>query len=168
MQKYVFRKYSPKYRDFFVCEKEKLVRALGLTVKIEHVGSTAIPNLGGKGIIDIVVGISHSKLSEAKKILEKLDYIFSTTAGSPDRLFFKRDYPYRGRKRRVHIHLTKFNSKDWKEMIGFREYLLMHPEIVKQYARIKKNAVKEASGDGKRYKQFKDAFVENITKEALR
>ena len=47
MQKYVFRKYDPEYRAFFTSEKKKIAKALG---------STAIPHLGGKGILDIAVG----------------------------------------------------------------------------------------------------------------
>jgi len=65
MQKYVFRKYNPEYRAFFTSEGKKITKALGLTAKIEHVGSTFIPDLGGKGILDIVVGVSKSGLAEA-------------------------------------------------------------------------------------------------------
>lgn len=61
MREYVFRKYIPEYRAFYASEKKKIIKALGPTTKIEHVGSTAVPDLGGKGILDIVVGIPKSK-----------------------------------------------------------------------------------------------------------
>jgi len=70
--------------------------------------------------------------------LEKAGYEFREKASYPERLFFRRDYSYRKRKRRVHIHLTKFNGQDWKEMTGFRDYLLKHPGAVEQYIKIKK------------------------------
>src|SRR3989344_5634917 len=76
MKKYVFRKYTQKYLEFFSLEKKRIVNALGFTVKIEHVGSTVIAGLGGKGIVDIVVGVSKAKLQEAKKKLEKAGYEF--------------------------------------------------------------------------------------------
>ena len=126
MQKYVFRKYNPEYRIFFTSEKKNIAKALGSIAKIEHIGSTAIPGLGGKGILDIVVGVSKSKLLEAKKKLENAGYEFREKASCPERLFFRIDYSYKNRKRRIHIHLTKFNSQSWKEFIGFRYYLLKH------------------------------------------
>lgn len=165
MQKYVFRKYHPEYRAFFTSEKKKIAKALGSTAKIEHVGSTAIPDLGGKGILDIAVGVSKSKFAEAKKKLEKAGYEFREKAGSPERLFFRIDYPHKNRKRRVHIHLTKFKSQDWKGIIGFRDYLLKHPEAVEQYVKIKREGVKKAFGNGEKYREYKEKFIENILKK---
>jgi GrpB-like predicted nucleotidyltransferase (UPF0157 family) len=167
MLKYVFRKYDPAYRAFFTSEKKKIAKALGSIAKIEHVGSTAIPRLGGKGILDIVVGVSKSKIAEAKKKLERAGYEFREKASYPERLFFRIDYPYKNRKRRVHIHLTRFNGRDWKEMIGFRDYLLQHPEVVEQYVKIKKEGVKKAHGDGEKYREHKEKFIENILKKVL-
>ena len=167
MQKYVFRKYNLEYRAFFTSEKKKIAKALGSTAKIEHVGSTAIPDLGGKGILDIVVGVSESKLAEAKKKLEKAGYEFREKASHPERLFFRIDHPYKNRKRRIHIHLTKLNSQDWKEIIGFRDYLLKHPEAVEQYVKIKKEGVKKALGDGEKYRKHKEKFIQNILKKVL-
>lgn len=168
MQKYVFRKYIPEYRAFFTSEKRKIAKALGSTAKIEHVGSTAIPNLGGKGILDIAVGVSKSKFAEAKRKLEKTGYEFREKASYPERLFFRIDYPYKNRKRRIHIHLTKFNGQDWKEMIGFRNYFLKHPDAVEQYVKIKKEGVKKALGDGEKYRKHKEKFIQNILRKALK
>lgn len=55
MLKYVFRPYDPIFPKLFIKEKNRLKKFLGRTVLIEHVGSTAIPGLGGKGIIDIAI-----------------------------------------------------------------------------------------------------------------
>ena len=162
MQKYVFKKYSPEYQIFFATEKKKIAKTLGSAAKIEHIGSTAVHNLGGKGILDIVVGVSKSKIAEAKTKLCKTGYEFREKASYPERLFFRIDYPYKNRKRRVHIHLTKFNDQSWKEMIGFRDYLLKHPDVVEQYVEIKKEGVKKAFGDGEKYRKHKEKFIENI------
>jgi GrpB-like predicted nucleotidyltransferase (UPF0157 family) len=168
MQKYLFRKYNPGYQTFFTNEKNNLVKILGSSVKIEHIGSTAIPGLGGKGILDIVVGISKSKITEAKNKLQKAGYKFVEKAGTPKRLFFWRDRPYKRNKRRIHTHLTKFNGQNWKEMIGFRDYLLKHPKTVEQYIKIKKEGVKKAVGNGEVYKKYKEKFIKNILKKALK
>lgn len=168
MQKYVFRKYNPDYRAFFASEKKKIIKILGSTAKIEHIGSTAIPNLGGKGILDIAVGVSKSKMAGAKEKLEEAGYEYREKASYPERLFFRRDYSYKNRKRRIHIHLTKFNGQDWKEMIGFRNYLLKHHDVVEQYIKIKKEAVKKVLGDGEKYRKHKEKFIEDILRRVLK
>jgi len=162
MQKYVFKKYIPEYPAFFALEKKKITKALGLTAKIEHVGSTAVANLGGKGILDIIIGVAKTKFALTKKKLEKAGYEFREQASYPQRLFFRIDYPSKNRKRRVHLHLVEFNNQDWKEMIGFRNYLQNHPAALKQYAEIKKEGVKKALGDGEIYRKHKEKFIQNI------
>src|SRR3989338_118462 len=168
MQKYVFRKYNPKFRNYFISEQKKISKTLGSSAKIEHIGSTAIPDLGGKGILDIVVGVSKSKIVVAKKRLNKAGYEFREKASYPERLFFRRDYLYKNRKRRVHIHLTRFNSNDWKELIGFRDYLLKNPDTIEQYVQIKREGVKKAHGDGEKYRKHKEKFIKNIFRKALK
>jgi glutamate racemase len=164
MQKYVYKKYISEYKNFYISEKKKIAKALGSIAKIEHIGSTAILNLGGKGIIDIAVGVSKSKIIFIKKKLEKAGYEFREIASTPERLFFRHDYQYKNTARRIHIHLTKLNGKSWKEMIGFRDYLLCHPDTVKLYANIKKQGVKVAEGDGEKYRKYKEKFIKNIIK----
>lgn len=164
MQKYIFKNYSSEYPVFFSSEKKKIIKILGSTVNIEHVGSTAIPFLGGKGIIDIAIGVSKLKLREVKNKLEDAGYEFRDKASCPKRLFFRIDYPYKNEKRRVHIHLTEFNSQNWKELTIFRDYLLKNPDIVKQYIKIKKEGVKKALGDGEKYKKYKENFIKAILK----
>jgi len=166
MNKYVFNKYNDNYKKYFSKEKKNVKRVLGNRVFIEHVGSTAIPKLGGKGIVDIVVGIEDNHISEYCNILKKSGYEFRKIASTPKRLFFRKDYNYRGKVRRIHIHLVKVGSKDWTEMTFFRDYLLEHPQAVKDYAQIKKEAVKKAKGEGKVYKEFKKEFITSITQKA--
>jgi len=164
MQKYVFRKYNHEYQDFFASEKKTLTKTLGSMVKIEHIGSTAVPGLGGKGILDLVIGVPKSKITATKNKLEQTGYEFREKNDCPERLFFWRDYPHKNKVRRVHLHLVKFNDNVWKEMCGFRDYLLKHPDIVKQYIKIKKEGVKKAQGDGEKYRKHKEKFIETILK----
>lgn len=162
MLKYVFREYDPHYKLFFLQEKKKILSILGDEVKIEHVGSTAIEGLGGKGILDILIGVKDGELKTSRKKLEDAGYEFRESASTAQRDFFRIDYIYKKEKRRVHIHLTKYHSKDWKEIIGFRDYLLKHPSDAVKYAKIKKEAVKEAQGDGVKYRKYKEKFITDI------
>ena len=72
-----------------------------------------------------------------------------------------------GKERRIHIHLT-LNNKFWKSFIAFRDYLRNHDNSRDKYAKIKKEAVKHAKGEGKKYRQYKDKFLEKLSKEALK
>lgn len=165
MEKYIFREYDPKYRDFFLKERGKLEKLLDSGVKIEHVGSTAIEGLGGKGLVDILVGISDIKKAGQK--LEKAGYRPGKNGSTPERLVFAHDYTYKGEERMVHVHVTKFNSRDWKEIIGFRNYLMCHPKTVEKYVKTKKESVKKAKGDGAIYRKNKESFIRNVLKKAL-
>lgn len=148
-------------------EKKRLEKVLSRSAEIEHIGSTAIAGLGGKGILDIIVGISKSKMAEVRKKLEEADYEFREKASYPERFFFRRDYSYKNGKRRVHIHLVEFRGTDWKEMISFRNYLLKHHKAVDRYVEIKKEAVRKAQGEGEVYRKHKEKFIKDITKKAL-
>ncbi len=167
MKKYVFINYNAEYQVFFFSEKNEIAKALGLTAKIEHIGSTAVPGLGGKGIVDIVVGVSQKRLPEAKIMLQEAGYDFRQQASCPERLFFRIDHPYNNRTRRVHVHLTEINGETWQRMIGFRDFLRTHPDAVHQYSEIKKEGIQIALGDGRKYREYKEGFIEDVLKKAL-
>lgn len=167
MKKYVFRRYSHEYEKFFKLEKERLKKVLNNFTKIKHVGSTNVQGLGGKGILDILIGVPKNNIEESKNLLKKADYDFCEKASTFERLFFKKDYSHKNKKRRIHIHLTKFNSKDWKDIISFCDYLKRHSEVVEEYIKIKKDAVRKARGDGEIYRKHKEKFIKDIMKKIM-
>jgi len=151
MNKYTFHKYSKNYKSLFNKEKEKLSKILK-DCKIYHVGSTAIPNLGGKEIIEIL--ITTNKIDINKKILEKNNYSYIQDAGSKERLYFE--------KNKINLHLTKSSSKEAKNMLNFVKVLRKNKKLKEKYENIKKQAVKYAKGNSKKYKKFKSKFFNNI------
>jgi len=166
VEKYVFRKYDPRYETFFEMEKARLAGILRGAV-IEHVGSTAVPGLGGKGILDIAVAVPRKGLQSAARLLREGGYEFRAKASTPERLFFRRDYMEGQKVRRVHIHLMRLGSRDLKEHIAFRDFLMDHPDSARQYAEIKKEAAKVSRGDGDLYNSYKKRFIEEATELAL-
>jgi GrpB-like predicted nucleotidyltransferase (UPF0157 family) len=162
--KYVFRKYKPVYKKYFTKEKLNLKKALGTKVVIAHIGSTAVPGLGGKGIVDIAVGIVWAKHLAVKKELSQSGYEYRATGSVPNRDFFRKDYIYAGRVRRVHLHVMQYLGKDWQRVIGFRDFLRTHPKAVKEYEKLKKQAVIKAKGVGEVYRRFKQSFIETNSK----
>jgi len=159
MNKYKFRKYDEEYPKMFRREKIKLRKILGKEASIEHVGSTAVPGLGGKGILDIMISDNKGRILKIKKKLEKAKYIFKESGGGKDRLFFKKEYKHYGKIRMVHLQLTHYNSDEFKHMIEFKNRLIDNKGLAKEYSKVKKEAVKYAKGEGKIYRKHKEKFI---------
>ena len=160
MEKYKFRKYDSKFQELFKREKVKLKKILPNDSKIEHVGSTAVKGLGGKGVLDVMISVPKGDIKKVKEQLEKANYIFKESGGERDRLFFKKNYKYGGEIRIVHIQLTSHNSYISKRMIKFRDLLIKDKAYAKEYADIKRKAAEIAKGEGKIYRKHKEKIFE--------
>jgi GrpB-like predicted nucleotidyltransferase (UPF0157 family) len=149
MKKYVFKPYSKIFQELFQKERQRIASHLKEVLAIEHVGSTAVPGLGGKGIIDIAIAVNKINMNAASKQLQDLGYEFRPTFSTPDRFYFiiYLPDPEEG-SRRYHIHLTYPENSEWKEFIEFREYLRHHPKELQEYAELKKQAAIEANHEG--------------------
>lgn len=168
MKKYVYKPYSPLYPSIFLREKEKLQEILGNDVLIEHIGSTAIPNLGGKGIIDIMVAVPRDQMQKISDLVQKAGYEFKQSGGNEERIFHQRD----GNDStlgliRYHLHITFPESNTWKEDLAFRDYLRKRPEEVKRYIEIKKKAARESDQTKEKYMSIKEPVIRDILKKAL-
>jgi len=168
MDKYKFRSYNKNSPSLYRREKNKLNVTLPKSIYIEHIGSSAVPGLGGKGLIDILMGASKSKIKKIKIILKKAGYEFRPNTGNKNRLFFRRDYTSKGKTRRVHIHIVPYKSKEWLEPIAVRDYLRNNKEEIRKYEEVKRKAVKLAKGDGEKYREAKDKYLKTLTKKALK
>ena len=158
-EKYSFNEYSEKYKELFTKERSKLRRVFP-KVKIEHVGSTSIPGLGGKGIIDIAMRIPKSKLGQFVKKLDKLEYRTPKDHPVTDKsALFQKRITYGGKERRVHVHLV-FDDKFWDSFILFRDHLRGNDKERDKYAKIKKKGAKLARGEAEKYRKHKKSFLE--------
>lgn len=163
MKKYVFKPYSKIFPELFQKEEKRIKANLKEALAIEHIGSTAVPGLGGKGIIDIAIAVNESDMESTSKQLQDLGYEFKPTYSTPDRFYFISYLPDpEERKRRYHIHLTYPENSEWKEFIGFRDYLRHHPEELQEYAALKKQAALEANHEGARYRKAKEPMFEKV------
>jgi len=165
---YSFKSYREIFVKLFEKEKERILAVLGgADVRIEHIGSTAVPGLGGKGIIDIIVAAEKEKLDQVRAILEELGYEFDADSSMEERLFFRNELSddLEG-VRRYHLHLTFFESGDWFKALAFRDHLLKDASAKKEYADIKKQAAAQVGQNGLKYKKFKEPFILKILKNA--
>jgi GrpB-like predicted nucleotidyltransferase (UPF0157 family) len=166
-KKYVFRKYSEKFPALFAYEKRRLHKILP-TALIEHFGSSAVPGLGGKGIIDVMVSVLKRSMDGALKKLIAHGYEYTGTGGGKDRKFLQRTIRWAGCERWVHVHLTPDGSRVWRRAIAVRDYLRRNKVVAMEYAKLKRLAAKEAKGDGAKYRRLKKDFLDRVKRRVLR
>ena len=135
--------YDPNWPRMFQDEKDHLLSCLptDLVVRIEHFGSTAVPGLASQPIVDMLVEVSSLEKTRERvpPILEKqgYEYFWRQTWGDRPQPFFawfiKRDS---SGSRTHHIHMAESYSKHWDRLF-FRDYLIEHPDIAKEYGALK-------------------------------
>jgi GrpB-like predicted nucleotidyltransferase (UPF0157 family) len=151
--------HSRLWAKLFQQEKRRLTKVLCKTaLDIQHIGSTAVPGLVAKPVIDIAVGLSSLKNGrELVKIMAKGGYVYRPNWGRFDRhiLFAKGD-----EKSRTHyIHLVKYNGAIWKHELQFRDYLRSHPNCAKQYGEVKTKLANKYPNDRPFYTAQKGKFI---------
>lgn len=168
-EKYSFHPYNGEYPRLFEKEKLRIKKVLPDGALIEHVGSTSVPGLGGKGIIDIAIKTSKNKLNQFQSKLEKIGYEYrlSEHPANDKRIFLQKIIKSKRKERRIHIHLT-LDDYFWNTFIALRDYLRSHDKERDKYSELKRKAVKFANGEGKKYRKFKDKFLQRLTKKALK
>jgi len=138
-------------------------------IEVEHIGSTAVPGLGGKGIIDILIITEKEYMKRIVKILESKGYKYNPQAGTPpERLFVSGPYRYRERELHIHIHITFFGSKECRNKLLFRDYLRRHPEEARRYYELKKRWSREAGSDRSKYTELKTQHISEVLDKARR
>lgn len=144
----------------FEAEKVKLVSALNeIVVRIEHIGSTAIPGIYAKPVIDILIGVK--KLEDVnKKYIKKIEtlgyqYIKEYEKELPYRRFFSKNDTDQNRTH--NIHLVNYHSAWWQRHILFRDYLRKNPNEAKKYEALKLQLIETINTileDKEREKEF--------------
>lgn len=162
--------YDPEWVTKASAEITKLREVLpqSKTIDIQHVGSTAIPGMAAKPIVDIQIAV-HS-LSEIKDFaipaLQKLGYEYWYENPDPERMFFVKGMPPFGEKRTHHIHICELSSKHWNEKLIFRDYLITHPMTAEEYQQLKMDLARKYTLDREKYTDAKTKFIEGILRKA--
>jgi len=163
--------YDPRWPLLFDEEARRLRAALdpSLIVGLEHFGSTAVPGLSAKPIIDILVAVRSLAAAQATFVeaLRKLDYVYWADNPKKDRLFFVKGMPPFGTKRSHHVHVTELHGEMWQRL-AFRDYLRAHPEEAEIYERLKRRLAAEHQTDREAYGDAKSAYVESVMRKAIK
>jgi len=156
--------YDPRWPLIFEREKTKILGVIAnKVVAIEHVGSTAVPRLGAKPIIDIMVGLSH--LSDAQGCIEPLktigyEYVAKYEVTIPERRYFRKG-PSNVPNKHFHLHMVEYNSDFWKRHLLFRDYLRARPKAARAYDRLKRELAAKYRFDREAYTKAKTFFIES-------
>lgn len=154
--------YSKNFLNQFEKEKARLAKTLS-NVEIHHIGSTAIPGTNGKGIIDVLVGLKdwNKNKKDTVKMLKELGF----THIHPEengRIFLSK--VAKTKCGDVHIHLTDIGSKNYEEMLKFRNILRSNPKLIVEYNKLKKDLLEKTKGKREEYTKQKDRFIKNVLK----
>jgi GrpB-like predicted nucleotidyltransferase (UPF0157 family) len=162
--------YDPAWPAMFERERANVAAALGpLAVIIEHVGSTAVPGLAAKPIIDLLIGARSLPEARAHGIaaLQALGYTYVPEYRSflPDELFFRKGV---GGPWTHHLHVMEPSNPRWEHRLLFRDYLRAHPEAAQDYVTLKRRLAATCKDDIAAYRNGKDAFVADAMAKARR
>jgi len=154
--------YNPQWPIFYESETKLICGILGGRIlAIEHIGSTAVPNLGGKNIVDIMAGVR--SLEEAKHCLAPLESIgYTEVIPQADNAEW---YYCLGKNQDAlgyHLHLVRFGSEHWKKHIVFRDFLRKNSRIAQEYCSLKKELAAKYGTDRLGYTEAKTAFIESV------
>lgn len=159
--------YNPQWSDFFKKEATKVraVLSQNIETRLEHFGSTAIPGLAAKPIIDIMlINDDTSVWPSLVKPLQSLGYVYWVDNPRTDRMFFVKGMPPFGKKRSHHLHVRR--SNDAQRELLFRDYLIHNPDVAVQYENLKKNLAIRYRCDREAYTESKNEFIQNVLSEA--
>ncbi|MGI9290149.1 MAG: GrpB family protein [Gammaproteobacteria bacterium] len=153
--------YDPERKNLFNLEKELLSDLFaGINITIEHVGSTSIEGLGGKPIIDIMIGVE--SLDVVDERIEQLAahhylYLPHFEQDFPERKFFRK--PKTG-PRECHLHCALIDSDFYRDHIDFRNYLMNNPSAADEYFELKQRLADQHGHDRNAYTNAKSDFIE--------
>lgn len=164
--------YDPRWPDLFLRERAHLLSCLpqNLVGRIEHVGSTAVPGMAAKPIIDILVEVSSLEETKSKVVpilvSQGYDYFWRPTSGDGTPPFYawfiKRD----GLGARTHhIHMVEPHFEHWDWLL-FRDHLISHPETAGEYRCLKIRLAAVHPHDRAAYSRGKSEFIARVTSRA--
>jgi GrpB-like predicted nucleotidyltransferase (UPF0157 family) len=164
--------YDPRWAAMYADESARVQNAAGeWLLNIEHVGSTSVPGLAAKPIVDMMPGLR--SLDDAPQIVSAMEglgyqYIPDYEDELPERRYFVRP-PGRGyrHKRLFHVHAVETTSAFWRRHLAFRDYLRTHAETADEYAALKRRLAAEYGSDRVGYTEAKTEFITRIESLAL-
>ncbi len=155
------REYDPTWADWFEAERQLLAPVFGdRAVAIEHIGSTSVPGLSAKPIVDVLVGLRELALSEEEiETIRALGYEYMGEHGLPGRLFFRKE------PRTHHVHVVEHGGEHWERQLLFRDTLRSDAEERQRYDAFKRRLAAEGH-PREAYTELKTPLIREIEARA--
>ncbi|HEV7892674.1 MAG TPA: GrpB family protein [Pyrinomonadaceae bacterium] len=158
--------HDPRWRDAFEAEAKQVAAAFGENVvAIHHIGSTAIPDIYAKPVVDFLVEVRDiTEVDGRSPAMESLGYEVMGEYGIPGRRYFRKDN--REGIRTHHIHAFEAGSAEVERHLSFRDYMLAHPVDAQRYSELKRKLAEEHAQSMDGYMDGKDDFIKEIDRRA--
>jgi GrpB-like predicted nucleotidyltransferase (UPF0157 family) len=155
--------YDPVWLKLFEQEKPIILQALAENILgIEHFGSTSVPGLAAKPIVDILVGLKQYPMQDdAVDCLKRIGYEYLGEAGVPGRLYFRKRQPFA-----FNIAAVEYNGTLWKDNLLLRDYLRPHSKERQRYEQHKRAVMAAGHHQLLAYSEQKAAIVADLLKQA--
>jgi GrpB-like predicted nucleotidyltransferase (UPF0157 family) len=156
--------YNSNWKKMYKEESEKIKNILDdIIIDIHHIGSTAIPGIKAKPVIDILVEVKDIEaVDQYNHKMEELGYEVMGEYGIAKRRFFRKG----GNKRTHHIHMFQVGNEEIERHINFKEYLITHPDRRQEYSKLKEELVNKYTYDVENYTNGKSDFIQEIDRKA--
>lgn len=159
--------HDPRWKGLYDVEAVQVAAALGANVvAVHHIGSTAIPMIFAKPILDLLVEVADvGAIDPCNAAMERLGYEARGEFGIPGRRFFRKD-DERG-SRTHHVHAFAAGSAEVLRHLAFRDFLLAHGDWAERYSDLKRQAADACDGDIEKYMDAKDPFIKQVEQLAV-
>jgi GrpB-like predicted nucleotidyltransferase (UPF0157 family) len=158
--------HDPRWRDSFAAEAKDVAAALGENlVAIHHIGSTAIPGIHAKPVVDLLVEVRDiAGLDARSPAMESLGYEVMGEYGIPGRRYFRKSN--REGTRTHHVHAFETGSGEVQRHLAFRDYMIAHPADAQAYSELKQKLAAEHARSIDGYMDGKDGFIQEMDRRA--
>ncbi|CAM3951083.1 MULTISPECIES: GrpB family protein [Bacillus cereus group] len=164
MRKIVVVPHENHWNEKFQIEAERLKSAMPEMVKVHHIGSTSVPGLAAKPIIDMIMEVeSIHRVDHWNERFIELGYIAKGENGISRRRYFIHGTE---EKRSYHLHVFERGNPEIVRHLAFRDYMMAHCEEAEAYATLKKELAEKYTYDGTLYSEGKTEFVRNVDEKA--
>ena len=154
--------YSPDWPAQFAAEADIVRRHVGdLALDVQHIGSTAVPGMDAKPIIDMAVAVeSLASVPACAERLARAGYEYKGEYGLPGRHFFTKGNPTL-----FHLHIVEKTSEHWRVWLTFRDHLNAHADVRREYNDFKRGLARQYADNREAYTTAKHPFISNILKK---
>ena len=160
--------HDPRWRDAFEAEAKRVAAALGENVvAVHHIGSTAIPDIYAKPVVDLLVEVGDvNEVDGRSSAMEALGYEVLGEYGITGRRYFRKDS--REGIRTHHVHAFEAGSAEAERHLAFRDYMIAHPLDAQRYSELKRKLAQEHPQSFDGYMDGKDGFIKELDRRAAR